>query len=80
MGLCVWRHEVEPTYGLKGAYKFALSLSETSMDCHRWKSVAGEKVIQVVSLGLPVSEDQCQPLRSRPDPSTLSFWEMYSDA
>ena len=43
----------------------------------RWEFIADEEVFQVVCLGLPVSEHQCQPLRGIADTLAhkLGVWE-----
>ena len=45
------------------------------MDRGCWKFVVDEKVFQVVSLGLPVGEHQCEPLRGSSGTSALCVWE-----
>ena len=45
------------------------------MDGGRWKLVVDEKVLQVVSLGLPVGEHQCEPLRGSSGTSAFCVWE-----
>ena len=45
------------------------------MDGGRWELVIDEKVFQVISLGLPVGEHQCEPLRGSLGTSALCAWE-----